>query len=314
MQQETILYKNNHQHSVSVGDIVLWYSKDKPYAIPATIINLNHDITERPTIMAQSLEQLVAFTSNNSPYDVLVLGTADDKTILLERRKLIDGIDQLELVSPFMRVSDTHFEMQCYQYLVDRVQVDSEAAYQLGLWAFTGFVGLRDQGLAKQYWEIADQAGHAGAKLYLAEMFYAESDDILSKTKYLDLLKESAQLGHPMAQYSLGYYYQDTMPTNFEQAVYWYQKAADQNLAIAQCNLADKYEHGLGVVQDYSKAIELYLQAVNQKVPQAMFSLANMILNEKGLPNDISIAKGYLENAVKLNYAPAQELLNQLNE
>jgi TPR repeat protein len=40
-----------------------------------------------------------------------------------------------------------------------------------------------------------------------------------------------------------------------KQAVYWYQKAADQGLAEAQYNLGVMYVNGKGVLKDYKQAV-----------------------------------------------------------
>lgn len=54
------------------------------------------------------------------------------------------------------------------------------------------------------------------------------------------------------------------MPQNYESAVEWWLKAAEQGSAAAQIYLGDAYENGKGVPQSYEKAIEWYQIAANR--------------------------------------------------
>ena len=46
--------------------------------------------------------------------------------------------------------------------------------------------------------------------------------------------------------------------------VQWMESEANKNNSIAQCNLGYIYEYGLGVGQDYKKAVELYVLSADQ--------------------------------------------------
>ena len=50
---------------------------------------------------------------------------------------------------------------------------------------------------------------------------------------------------------------------NFKLAVYWYKLSADQNDPSGLINLGYCYHHGIGVEQDYPKALDLYTRAKN---------------------------------------------------
>lgn len=51
---------------------------------------------------------------------------------------------------------------------------------------------------------------------------------------------------------------------NYQQAVQWYQKAANQGHAKAQGNLGYMYKNGLGVAQNLKQARYWYTKAANQ--------------------------------------------------
>ena len=43
---------------------------------------------------------------------------------------------------------------------------------------------------------------------------------------------------------------------DYNEAVKWYRKSAEQGTAAAQSNLGRMYDEGLGVVQDYTEAVK----------------------------------------------------------
>jgi TPR repeat protein len=51
---------------------------------------------------------------------------------------------------------------------------------------------------------------------------------------------------------------------DYKQAVYWYQKAADQGDAKAQSNLGTMYAFGKGVLKDYKQAVYWYQKAADR--------------------------------------------------
>ncbi len=74
---------------------------------------------------------------------------------------------------------------------------------------------------------------------------------------------QSAQGGDAEAQTTVAEIYERGLggPPNYQAAVMWYQKAADQKYSRALFNLGTLYEQGLGVEQDKLRALNLYRQA-----------------------------------------------------
>lgn len=72
-----------------------------------------------------------------------------------------------------------------------------------------------------------------------------------------------AEGGDPMAQVYVGEIFEKGLgrPADYAEAAKWYEKAAAQNFARGQMNLAYLYEQGLGVQKDALKALNLYRQA-----------------------------------------------------
>jgi predicted nucleic acid-binding Zn-ribbon protein len=69
-----------------------------------------------------------------------------------------------------------------------------------------------------------------------------------------------AEAGDPQAQVYVGEIFEKGLgrPADFGEAAKWYEKAAAQNFARGQMNLAYFYEQGLGVEKDPLKALNLY--------------------------------------------------------
>src|SRR5262252_3122136 len=86
----------------------------------------------------------------------------------------------------------------------------------------------------------------------------------------------AAEAGDPEAQTNVGEIYERGIGTepNYDAAVIWYKKAADQSYARAQFNLGTLYEQGLGVPADKLAALNLYRQAWGLPVDNVMYASA----------------------------------------
>jgi hypothetical protein len=102
--------------------------------------------------------------------------------------------------------------------------------------------------------------------------------------------------GNVDAEFSVGYMY-DTGSgglVNYENALYWYEKAAAQGAAGAAYNIGVIYENGRGVIQDYSEARNWYENAAIKGEPDALAALGRMYEFGKGAkPNLVEAYKWY---------------------
>ena len=78
----------------------------------------------------------------------------------------------------------------------------------------------------------------------------------------LNCLKQSANSSFSTAQVALGKYYALNSPKNYELAVAWYRKAAEQGDTSAQFELGYCYYSGLGIPKDYEEAVAWYRKSV----------------------------------------------------
>jgi TPR repeat protein len=90
------------------------------------------------------------------------------------------------------------------------------------------------------------------------------------------------------------------------EAVKWYRKAAERNIAQAQFNLAVCYEEGKGVKEDAVEAVKWYRKAAEQNYPDAQNNLASCYSSGQGVAKDLVEAVKWHRKAAEQDYAEAQ--------
>ena len=90
--------------------------------------------------------------------------------------------------------------------------------------------------------------------------------------------------------------------------MYWWKRAAEKGDTDAQVSLAQSYEFGRGVPQDYSQAFTWYQKASKGTNSQASMGLAEMYHEGLGVPRDPSRAFALYADLARRgeNGAPAQ--------
>ena len=96
---------------------------------------------------------------------------------------------------------------------------------------------------------------------------------------------------------------------NYDEAVRWYRKAADQGDANAQSNLGWMYRNGYGVPQSYDEALRWYRKAVEQGHANAQNNLGWMYQNGYGVPQSNDEAVTWYRKAADKGHANAQNNL-----
>ena len=102
-----------------------------------------------------------------------------------------------------------------------------------------------------------------------------------------------------LAQFDIGVMYEKgrSVRQNYEKAVRWYRRAANQGLARAQLNLGVMCENGWGLAQDYAEAMRWYRKAAEQDLPIAERAIGALYVNGLGVPQDMAEARKWLEKA-----------------
>lgn len=182
-----------------------------------------------------------------------------------------------------------------------------QAQYRWGKGLLAGTFGEVDIGEAHRWLSVAKDAGMHEAGRWLAQLS----------------VWPAAEAGDARSGYRLAWLFQDLK--NYSHAVLWYRKviaalerqpvdSADmfENGSAAKCNLADKYEHGLGVPQDHQQALYWYRESAAQNNCVAQYSLGNMYLQGLGVPRDVEMARQWLRKSAAQGYQDAQDVLDGL--
>jgi TPR repeat protein len=104
--------------------------------------------------------------------------------------------------------------------------------------------------------------------------------------------------------YDKGYQFEED--ENYEEAVKWYKKAAEQGYADAQAELGIAHSEGKGVTEDKKEAAKWYEKAAKQGHKYAQFCLGSAYSEGEGVPENKKEAAKWYEKAAKQGYQFAQ--------
>ena len=130
----------------------------------------------------------------------------------------------------------------------------------------------------------------------------APAKECLDEAKRLAF--EKAAEGDALAQYSVGH--RSLMEKDFEAAVHWLDRAAEQGYAPAQDSLGAMYLHGDGVKRDLKKAAFLIAKAAEQGNARSQFNLGFMYLHGEGVEQDLEKGVLWTTKAAEQGNAAAQ--------
>jgi len=148
-------------------------------------------------------------------------------------------------------------------------------------------------------------------------VFAQDADQLNEKSKTLldqgnynqsfKTLSQAAELGHPEAQYNLGYSYLEGLGTskNVEAANQWFLKSAKQDFVDAQFKLAYSYVLGRGVQKDMEKAFTWFSKAAQNGDAESQLLLVGMYIEgngvEKNIPKALQLAKELAKRKTPVN-------------
>ena len=145
-----------------------------------------------------------------------------------------------------------------------------------------------------------------GCNYYFGQNGYSVDYD-----KAMEYFRKAAEQGYADAQWGLGWCYETGrgVTQDYNEAVRWYRKAADQGNAGAQNNLGVCYANGRGVTQDYNEAVRWYRKAAEQGYANAQYNLGLCYANGQGVTQDYKEAVRWYRKAAEQGYAYAQNNL-----
>lgn len=131
---------------------------------------------------------------------------------------------------------------------------------------------IKDYINAFKYMETAANLGQVDAMNMLGLMY--SNGEGVEKNSELAIYwyEQAANEGLAVAMYNLGYEYRYILK-DYQQAFYWYQQAANTGYISAMTELGDLYYNGLGVAVNKQKALELYKEAADNGDENAIKTL-----------------------------------------
>jgi len=117
-------------------------------------------------------------------------------------------------------------------------------------------------------------------------------------------IQNQAYNGIPEAQHDLAAIYtagHGGVKQDYKRASFWFEQAADKNIANAAYNLGVLYHQGLGTDKDIAKAIKWYQKAGDLNHPEAQYNLGIAYIEGIGVPYDPFKASTYFRNAANQN-------------
>jgi TPR repeat protein len=189
---------------------------------------------------------------------------------------------------------------------------DAYAAYCLGVLRSKGYGVPKDIKKSNEWFELAFSRGYMLASMEYAES-YKKSKDYNKKILF-DIYNNVEKYGDTASQFELANLYEagEGVLQNFKKANELYQKCANRGDSLSMIKLAHKYELGVSVEKDVKKAFELYSQAANNNLGFAQFKIAKFYLEGTCVGKDTGKAKDLLIMALKNGYDDATEILQNV--
>src|SRR6266481_3770679 len=125
--------------------------------------------------------------------------------------------------------------------------------------------------------------------LVTADVFQLPAQQNEADRKVLAEIRAGADKGDAKAQYELARaFFSGTLGVAKDEAeaVKWFRKAAEQNVADAQYNLGVCYANGQGVTEDAAEAVKWFRKAAEQNLADAQYNLGVCYDSGEGVAKD----------------------------
>jgi hypothetical protein len=117
--------------------------------------------------------------------------------------------------------------------------------------------------------------------------------------------------GNPTSDRGVNYLLGRGVAQDDAKAFYYFQKAANEDDAFAQNEVAYMYAAGKGTKKNYAKAFMYYQKAANHGLATAQYSLAIMYLQGLGTERDQEKGLMWLKRSASAGFEPAQIALKK---
>jgi enhanced entry protein EnhC len=189
---------------------------------------------------------------------------------------------------------------------------DRDAQLKLAYMDEKGLGSAPDMTSAQRWYTASAEQGNAVAEYFLGQFYQVgangEPDYNLAKQWYQ---KAAAKLSE--ASVALGFIY-ETVDDDYPQALTAYEQASAKGNPIGTYNLALMYLYGKGTPVNFGKAKELFIQAADKHINEAMNQLGGIYFKGLGTARDEQQALSWYKKAADLGNANALYELGLLSE
>jgi uncharacterized protein len=136
------------------------------------------------------------------------------------------------------------------------------------------------------------------------------TSDALSLTRFgraFDACRRFAKEGSALAEYNLGEMYNRGLgvPRDYSEGSVWLRRAADQGFAPAQTALGQMFQQGQGMPVNHAEAAKWYRKAAEQGYGGAQHKLGTQYVQGMGVPQNYVLAYMWLTLAAAAGEASA---------
>jgi len=240
-----------------------------------------------PKDHAKAISLLTEAAMKGDEQSISELERSNDSDRLFFSTALLDQANDL-----YYMKSDSESSLASYKKSADLGNIPAKA--QLAKMMYLGEGMTQDKATAKKWFSEVNQplknlaqSGDPFAQYLWGYYYDAGFNGTASPDEAVVWYQRAAEQGYAPAQNNLGYCLSngDEGAQDYVKAVYWITKAAEKNHVVAQANLAGCYKRGEGVTQDYDQALSWYLKAVGQGYAPAAKQLGIMCENGEGCAN-----------------------------
>ncbi|KAG0257969.1 hypothetical protein BGZ95_005091, partial [Linnemannia exigua] len=132
--------------------------------------------------------------------------------------------------------------------------------------------------------------------------------------RIFELSLEAGSLGDPLSQYRVGMFHKRGLgiPQDYTKAMRWFLKASKHYFMRAQFEIGELYYFGHGVSKDNARATEWYLKAAEQGHGSARYRVSILYKTSQGVPQDDVKAITWLLKAACVGHPLAQYEMGEL--
>lgn len=190
-------------------------------------------------------------------------------------------------------------------------QGEQAAMEELARMYLNGNGVVQDYERARFWLRKAAEENNVRALTELATLYMQGLGTQQDVSQAVALYRQAAELDYCEAQRHLGDYYTQLSPPDYQQALFWYSKGAQEEGNAMIC-LGDMYAQGQGVEQDYAQANHWYQKSVAAYQLEGHYRLGLAYLNGLGVAVDYGLSADHFSEAANVGIAPAQFELAKL--